>query len=238
MMRLRATFFVFLLIYVNLSFAERVDDPSEMAVGDWCKYPILETHPTQFAFGKMVADEKLEKFEEFSKEELKEYLKENKVPVVRAPNGEYYMIDHHHQTVAAFKAGRENHYIKLVKNLENIPSMDAFWKEMIKNKMVWLYDENGKGPRSPRSLPRDIRKLKDDPFRSLADIVQEEGGYTKRAIPFQEFIWAQFFRQHITIESGKNGMKKALEKALKLACDPKAKNLPGYKKSCVLNLKN
>ncbi len=229
--------FICILLFTTTILAGEVNDPSKMSVGDWCKFSILNTHPTQMAFGKKVVEDKIRKFQNLSKEELKQYLIKNKVPVVRAPNGSYFMIDRHHQTIAAFKVSRENHYVQLFQDLSKLPDMNSFWAEMIKLKLVWLFDEKGNGPHSPNDLPQEIRQMKNDPYRSLADAVQEKGGFEKRPVPFQEFIWAQFFRDKIKIDEGEIGFKKAIADAMKLSCDQSAKYLPGYKKSCFHFLK-
>jgi hypothetical protein len=42
---------------------------------------------------------------------------------------------------------------------------------------VYPYCQFGEGPRKPLYLPRDIRGLADDPYRSLAWFVRKAGGF-------------------------------------------------------------
>ena len=91
---------------------------------------------------------------------------------------------------------------------------------------VYPYDRNGKR-HDPKDLPADVRALQDDPYRSVAWQVRERGGYLKTAEPFEEFLWASFFRRHMTVEPVHH-FQKAVEEALTLAKSPLAAGLPGY----------
>ena len=66
--------------------------------------------------------------------------------------------------------------------------------------------------------------------------MRKSRGFLKKTIPFEEFYWAEYFRaafakQKFKVQSGKRGLKKAVELALKLTQDPAAKDLPGFKKT-------
>jgi hypothetical protein len=101
---------------------------------------------------------------------------------------------------------------------------------MTRNGWVLLCDENGRGPRGPSALPESIADLKDDPYRSLAASVQDEGGFAKpkHDVLFLEFWWANFFRSRVEIGSD---FEAAISKAKELALSPEACGLPGYKGS-------
>lgn len=49
----------------------------------------------------------------------------------------------------------------------------------------WLhrYDKFGRGPHDPEHLPENVRCLADDPYRSLAWMLRDAGGYEKSAEP-------------------------------------------------------
>lgn len=206
-----------------------VDSCESMYVGDTCKYPIKDLGPTQFAVGFREVGRKLKKMEKMSHDELRDFLVKNAAPVVLAPGGKYYIIDHHHETRAAFELGRENVFITLHRDYSKLSSMKEFWKRMIKNKLVYLYDESGKGPRTPDELPKHVRYLKDDPYRSLAAEVRRQGGFLKTKTPFAEFYWGNFFRSRgVKIGSGGADFDQAVARALELTKSPDAKNLPGY----------
>ena len=104
---------------------------------------------------------------------------------------------------------------------------EAFWIALDNQSLCHTYDE--KGERSAFSdMPKRLSKLKDDPYRSLASDVRKQGGYAKVAIPFLEFLWADFFRRAVTRETIKDDYPKALAAALKAARSRKADYLPGW----------
>ncbi len=93
----------------------------------------------------------------------------------------------------------------------------------------WLhpYDAEGR-PCAWKELPRDLSGLVDDPYRSLASDVREAGGFAKTQTPYSEFLWADYFRDHIRRRALDSKYPKALERALILARDRDARHLPGW----------
>ena len=105
----------------------------------------------------------------------------------------------------------------------------SFWKWMFKNRNAYPFCQFGEGPREALYLPRDIRGLADDPYRSIAWFVRKAGGFENSDRNFAEFKWANFFRKKGLLDRhGINGLTIALKKAAKLAQSPEAKGLPGY----------
>ncbi len=78
------------------------------------------------------------------------------------------------------------------------------------------------------ALPKHVKGLVDDPYRSLAGYVRDAGGYVKTETAFAEFLWADFFRHRMSIGPGPQGFDAAVRKALALAHDPAAHHLPGF----------
>jgi hypothetical protein len=72
--------------------------------------------------------------------------------------------------------------------------------------------------------------LADDVYRSLAGYVRNAGGYDKSPLAFAEFVWADFFRRNIAIESVKADFHGAVLAGVTLAKGSRAKALPGFKK--------
>lgn len=71
--------------------------------------------------------------------------------------------------------------------------MGMFWRLMEFHQ--WVHPYNDKGERCEFSaIPKQLERLKDDPYRSLAAEVRKSGGYAKEAAPYTEFLWADFFR--------------------------------------------
>jgi hypothetical protein len=144
-------------------------------------------------------------------------------------------------------------YVKVLGNAGTLEET-YFWKTMHEHNWVYLFDRAGGGPQQPANLPKHIKDLDFDPYRSLAWIVREHHGYTKNNVPFSEFKWANFFRTRILLdqdilagkhtfddfafevdEHGKleltdDGLE-VIEEALFLAATDEARGLPGYRGS-------
>jgi hypothetical protein len=90
-----------------------------------------------------------------------------------------------------------------------------------------VYDEKGR-KRSFIHIPVRLQDLVDDPYRSFAGAVREAGGFSKPPEPFQEFLWANFFRVSVTPKSLQRDWKKAVNRAVEMARSKDAKYLPGW----------
>jgi hypothetical protein len=191
------------------------------------KVEVLNLRPTQFAVGMREVETKVAKLEKFSHSEREEFLRARPVPVVLGPQGEKYLIDHHHLVRAAWEAGIDDVLTEVKADLGRLKESD-FWDHLRKEGWVYLHDQFGKGPHAPEFLPMDVRSLADDPFRSLAWALRDEKGFEKSPIPFCEFRWAEFLRKHIAGHPIRKGFHHSLKEALELCHLPEAKKLPGY----------
>ena len=190
------------------------------------KADVLTLHPTQMTVGMREVRAKTKKLLSLSPEEAQKQLKKNPIPVVAGPRGRLYIIDHHHLARAALDAGFGQVFVETAADLSALPE-SGFWDKMKEKAWVYPYDEHGNGPHAPSDLPQDVRGLVDDPFRSVAWQVREDGGYEKTDKPFAEFLWANFFRSNIKTDPAED-FKKAVAEAMEIAKDPRAKDLPGY----------
>ena len=196
------------------------------------KFKVLDLKPTQFAVGMLEVDEKISSVKKYTKKELKSYVDANPVPVVVSPEGDFYVVDHHHFLCVCYHVGVEKVKIKAVKDFTNSNlSYRDFWKWMFNNRSAYPFCQFGEGPRKALYLPRDIRGLADDPYRSIAWFVRKAGGFENSDRNFAEFQWANFFRsKKLLDENGPQSMQDALVKAVKLAQSSSAKKLPGFGK--------
>jgi len=163
--------------------------------GDTCTIYVDDLCPTQFAVGLMECKCKRSFLESLSKKDLVDYLSNKKriIPIIIGDGG-FYMKDRHHLTRALNDADVDDSLKYLTCSVtENWVSHKKFWSRMIEEEHVWLYDEKGMQPVSPLHLPRHADKLVDDPFRSLAWMVRNAGGYGKSDLPFAELMWTNFF---------------------------------------------
>ena len=201
--------------------------------GQLIKVRKKDIHPTQFAIGKRAAKEKTKKVQRlYNRGTLDDYRQIKIVPLVKGPDQNLYMFDRHHTSYAFFKADIPKYekflYGRIDHDLSHLDSMRDFWHEMEKNNWAYLYDNGVKRPGS--EVPRKVTKLNNDPYRSLAWLLREEGYIIKEDIPFMEFKWADFFRKNgVLLEQGKKKKwKKAFKRGIELTRSPEASDLPGY----------
>ena len=185
-----------------------------------------ELHPTQGYVGYIEVKPKAKELKKMSKSERKEFLRKNPIPVVVGPGGDIYPIDHHHLARAVSDSGHQKIFIKIVENKSALTEAE-FWAWMKEKQYVDLIDDNG-NKIEVADLPRFIEEMRDDPYRSLAGAVREQGGFKKDMTPFAEFKWALFFRQYFSRESLDSNFDKVVKAAVKLAKSQAAQGLPGY----------
>jgi hypothetical protein len=192
-----------------------------------CLIDVGSLHPTQIAVGLREISLRAERVRRMRPDKQERYFRGKEVPVVIGPGGVPFIVDHHHLARLLLDTGLRSHVYAVVRaNWSTLPG-DEFWKRMRENNWVYLYDEHGAGPLSPAALPKSLAELKDDPYRSLAWLVRERGGFAKTAVPFAEFRWADFFRSKIPTPALIQ-WEIAVETAFKLAASPEASPLPGY----------
>lgn len=182
--------------------------------------------PTQLCVGIREVAEKRKELEHESKDQRHNYLQAHAVPVVRAPDGGLYLIDHHHLARALHDAGFMHASASLVADFSAL-DWPAFWHHLEQKQWVYLADTNGHS-RSVAELPKHVAALHDDPYRSLAGFARKAGAFAKDAAPFAEFHWAEFFRASISLGDGDAGFEHALKQATALAQTPAASKLPGF----------
>jgi hypothetical protein len=200
----------------------------DLPTGTKCLIEVKRLRPTQFAVGMEEVRRRFGHVLQMKAAKQERYLREREVPVVVGPGGEPYVIDHHHLARILWDSGlRTTVYANVRANWRGL-SATAFWKRMQDNGWAYPYDAAGRGPRPYAELPRTVGELRDDPFRSLAWIVREKGGYEKTDVPFAEFRWANFFRTKISAGLIARDLELAVQMALGLAASPEAGNLPGY----------
>jgi hypothetical protein len=187
--------------------------------------PILDLRPTQMTVGMREVKEKRKRFREKGKKQS-DMIGKHMIPVVRGPDKRYYVVDHHHLARALHDEGVKDILVTMIGDLTMVEP-DAFWGVMDNKRWVYPYDV--KGERRPfKDLPKTIKDLKDDPYRSLAGELRRAGGFAKDTTPFSEFLWADFLRRQIARKVVEDHFSKALEKALERAKSHDAIYLPGW----------
>jgi hypothetical protein len=194
---------------------------------------VLDLKPMQIPVGMFEVDDKAKMLKDMKDKKADEWLRKKSAPVVTDYKGRKRPVDHHHEARAAWQAGRSevytHHYFddklhELIKGL----TKEQFYA--VTRAMGLYYDQDEKGvARDPSALPADTRGHTDDPYRSLAGAVRDAGGYDKTSQPFAEFLWANFFRSRVKVGPKRADFAQSVAEAVKLAHDPAAKGLPGYK---------
>src|SRR5580704_8725198 len=187
--------------------------------------PILSLRPTQMTVGMREVKEKRRRWREHkSSKKRAELLGKHMIPVVLGPDKHYYVVDHHHLARALHDEGVKDILVTVIGDLTMV-QRDAFWGVMDNKRWVYRYD--AKGERRPfKDLPKSIKDLKDDPYRSLAGELRRDGGFAKDTTPFSEFLWADFRRRVVPRKVVEDHFSKALEKALAAAKTHDAIYLP------------
>jgi hypothetical protein len=185
--------------------------------------------PTQFAVGEFEVKSKLRELEGGRRRRARA-VRKHVVPVVLSPDGEVYALDHHHFVSAALIAGVKRVRIDVRADFTGRRiSRPDFWKRMARKDWLYLYDQFGSGPREPLYLPPDMSGLSDDPYRSLAWMVREEGGFANEEYLYSAFKWTEFFRRRRLLKGcERRDLARVLPEALRLARSPSARGLPGY----------
>ena len=187
---------------------------------------IADLRPTQMTVGFREVARKRVQWRERVERDGADFLGRHMIPTVRGPRNRLWIIDAHHLSRALYDEGVEHVLAHVITDLSNLN--DRLFRTYMDNR-CWLHPFDAHGKRQPiKSLPKHVRHLADDPYRSLAGELRRAGGYAKDATPFSEFLWADYLRHSIRGETIAKDFDGALRKALKLAHDIKAAYLPGW----------
>ena len=187
---------------------------------------ILDLRPTQMTVGMIEVKDKRKRFKEMDKKKQETTIGKHMIPVVVGPDERYYVVDHHHLARALHDEGIKDILVTVIGDLRMVEP-DAFWGVMDNKR--WVYPYDAKGERRPfKALPKSVKDLKDDPYRSLAGELRRQGGFAKDTTPFSEFLWADFLRRQMGRKLVDQDFPKAMEKALQLAKSHDAIYLPGW----------
>jgi len=197
--------------------------------GNLCNADLTQLRPTQFCVGYRDIARKKAKIESEKKSSSGTLTTKSfkHGTAIKGPEEVFYLVDGHHRAKALQEAGENVFSVKIIADYSDLP-MTEFWDKMVREKMVWLYDESGIGPQSPLHLPINLGDLVDDPYRTLAEDAQDRGANKKLDVLFQEFYWANFYRTRIEKIKVLENYEGALDDALNLAKTPAASDLPGF----------
>jgi hypothetical protein len=194
------------------------------------RHPLLsiapeKLRPTQITVGKAEVAAKCDLWRGLGKKKRKELLAAHWFPGVIGPKGKIYIVDHHHLGLAMLEEGVKEVPVMVQRNFSWLEP-EVFWRTMEFNRWAHPYDQHGVRT-GYDAIPGNLAGMVDDPYRTLAERVRVAGGCAKDATPYAEFLWADFYRRHLTLPDGK-ATAKLLREALVLAHGHEAAYLPGW----------
>ena len=199
-----------------------------MSIG--VRHPLLsiapaKLRPTQITVGKAEVAGIRAEWEQLGRKKRKELLAAHWFPGVLGPKQRVYIVDHHHLGLALLEEGVKSVPVMIQRDFSWLEP-DVFWRTMEFNRWAHPYDRNGRRI-DYTAIPASLTELTDDPYRTLAARVRMAGGCAKDALPYAEFLWADFYRPRVKLTGGRIGAK-AMEQALLLAHSHETAYLPGW----------
>jgi len=187
---------------------------------------IADLRPTQITVGMREVDTKRLYWRNESEKEGGAFLGRHMIPVVKGPKKRLYVIDHHHLALALLQEGVEHVLTSVVSDLSHLDK-DAFL--VVLDNKHWMHPFDADGKRCDYdAIPRSLKKLADDPYRSLAGALRRAGGFAKDTTPFSDFLWADYLRRRIKRSRVEEDFEQATDIAFALAKEQDANYLPGW----------
>jgi len=188
--------------------------------------PIDDLRPAQITIGMREVNAKRKAWRAKGGDRGAEFLGRHMVPVILGPKSRPYIIDHHHLALALHEEGVETLLVTVLADLSR-RKPDVFWIVLDNHNWMRPFDDKGRRRRY-EEIPKSVRDLIDDPFRSLASELRLVGGFARDTTPYSEFLWADFLRRRIKRKIVETDFRRALERARKLAKSEDANYLPGW----------
>jgi hypothetical protein len=183
--------------------------------------------PTQMTVGMDYVNAKALITARFKGDELEQFMREHAIKIVVGPDGEPFIVDHHHWARAWHNLGHIDAPVTVVAELRNLERA-RFWQKMERKGWAHPFDEHGIR-RGIDELPLCIGDLADDPYHSLAAFARRAGAYRKPKGAYASFVWADFLRQHVRLAGKDAGaFSLALLQSIRVARSKAATSMPGY----------
>jgi hypothetical protein len=187
---------------------------------------IDDLRPTQMTVGFREVERKRRQWRARVEKDGADYLGRHMIPVVLGPGGEHWMIDNHHLARALHEEGVKDVLVRVIADLSGLKG--RLFRTFMDNRN-WFHPFDAEGDRRELTkIPRHVKGLTDDPYRSLAGELRRAGGYAKDDTPYSEFLWADFLRRRVSLHIVTDKFEKAVEKAVQLANERAAAYLPGW----------
>jgi hypothetical protein len=188
--------------------------------------PLKELRPTQMTFGFQEVEAKRKSWAKLDAEKREKAIRQEFFPAVRGPGRKYFILDRHHAALALAKERAAQVQVGLVRDLSDLSERD-FWIFLDHYSWMHCYDAKGKRRRL-NEIPKRFEDMKDYPYRSLAGDLRDGGGFSKVDVPFLEFLWANYLRDHVPARLLGADSNKALKQAYEIARSKDCSFLPGW----------
>jgi hypothetical protein len=187
---------------------------------------IERLRPTQATHGLREVEKKTRDYKALAGHDLAMAIAEKPIPYVIGPDGDAFAIDHHHVAAALWAAGIKEVPVVLVADLSSLDRAQ-FWLTLENRRWAWPYDANVRRI-AFGAMPKHVYELEDDPYRSIAGLVREAGGYEKTTVPLEEYRWADLFRAFIPTPATDDEFDAAVRRGIDIARSELAIGLPGF----------
>ena len=187
---------------------------------------IADLRPTQMTVGLREVQEKRRHWQAADEAGRAKLLRRHVLPAVVGPKGHPYIVDHHHFARALLMEKAGPVAVFILADLSHLPKAE-FWTFLDNSAWCHAYDDEGRRC-ALSDIPRKLRDLKDDPFRSLVGALIRGGGIAKSGKPFAEFLWADYLRRRIERSAMDDDFAGAVRDAIKIARHRGASSLPGW----------
>lgn len=181
--------------------------------------------PTQISLGMAEVDDKRREWRALGRHKRQEMIASHVFPGVLGPDRQVYIVDHHHLGRAMLLDGITTATTLIQRDFSMLEGA-VFWRTMEYFRWAHPYDRDGHRV-AYAEIPESLHDMQDDPYRALSAYVRMHGGYSKDALPYSEFLWADFFRPQFKLKKSRPG-KTDIKRAVALAQQPEASYLPGW----------
>ena len=118
------------------------------------------------------------------------FLQKHLIPVILGARGRHFILDHHHLALALYREGLREMYVTVIADLSSLDK-DTFWFVLDQRNWMHPFDRTGVR-RSYKAIPRSVKELQDDPYRSMAGELRRLGGFAKDTTPTANFFGPTF----------------------------------------------
>jgi hypothetical protein len=145
-------------------------------VGTVCEQKLDALLPTQPDVGRYEVKLKQKKYSKLGSTDMEKLKVKKSAPVVIGPDGNYYLIDHHHTALAFQESGQTSMYVTIQEDWSNVGSqkkpletrMKTFWNKMKKAKFGYYRNAEGTlmDPLS-KAFPKTLEQMGNNRLRSV-----------------------------------------------------------------------